>query len=168
MDNESMRIEKFCGNELLVGILENLYVLVEEQNAAITYDELPKLYGNPVQIMRLIQNLIINSIKYRSPDVTPLIHVSIKDEDTHWRLSIQDNGVGIKNEFSEQIFQPFRRLHSWNEVQGSGLGLSICRKIVTSHGGEIAVVKNLEQGTIITFTLLKGPLTTNETIINPS
>lgn len=155
MGNEGMGITSFSGESALAGILENLKGLIEQQGACITHDPLPQFYGNPVQFMRLLQNLICNAIKYQSKDTPPEIHIGIEDEGSEWHISVKDNGMGIKEDFIEQIFQPFRRLHTWDNIQGTGLGLAICRKIAESHGGRIWVVSTHGEGSTFHFTLSK-------------
>jgi len=131
--------------------------LIHERNAKITHDPLPILYGNPVQIMRLIQNLVGNAVKYQPDGRTPQVHISCESDNNNWHLSISDNGMGIKPEFINEIFQPFRRLHTWDKIAGTGLGLSICKKIVENHNGEIWVTSDYGQGSTFHFSLSKPP-----------
>ncbi|MFW0776555.1 MAG: CHASE domain-containing protein [Rickettsiales bacterium] len=153
--NESIKMVSFDGNSTLNGVLENLKGLLQEQNVDITYDTLPQLHGNPIQIMRLLQNLIVNGIKYQPEGNRPKIHIGFEDQEDYWCISVQDNGQGIKEEFIEQIFEPFRRLHAWDAIQGTGLGLSICRKIIENHGGKIWVTSAYGKGSVFRFTMSK-------------
>lgn len=155
MGNEGMRMIPFNGASALAGVIENLKVLITEQDAVVTHDALPELYGNPVQFMRLLQNLITNGIKYQAKGRKPRIHIGFKDDGSHWCLSVEDNGLGIRPEFIEQIFQPFRRLHTWDQIQGTGLGLAICRKIVENHSGKIWGTSVDGKGSTFFFTILK-------------
>jgi signal transduction histidine kinase len=107
--------------------------------------------------MRLMQNLIANAIKYQKPRRLPVVHVGCEDDGDYWRISVRDNGMGIEDAFIDQIFEPFRRLHSWEGIQGSGLGLSVCRKIVESHGGRIWAVSEPDTGSTFFFTIPKNP-----------
>jgi two-component system, LuxR family, sensor kinase FixL len=137
----------------LTAVEENLHRLINETGALITSDTLPEVSGNAVQIMRLLQNLIVNAIKYQRPGQVPRIHVGVSEEDGKAVFSVRDNGLGIKPAFIEEIFQPFRRLHTWDSIQGTGLGLSVCRKIVEGHGGRIWASSTPGEGTTMFFTL---------------
>ena len=139
----------------LAHVLENLRGLTKESQAIITYDPLPVVSGNGVQLMRLMQNLITNAIKYQKPRRLPVIHIGCVDEGAHWQISVRDNGMGIDEAFIGQIFEPFRRLHSWDGIQGTGLGLSVCRKIVETHGGSIWAISEPDVGSTFFFTIPK-------------
>jgi signal transduction histidine kinase len=105
---------------------------------------------------RLFQNLISNSIKFRS-DKPPVIHLSAILKDKHWLFSLSDNGLGIPFDQRESIFKLFSRLHSQFEIPGSGIGLSVCKRVVELHGGTIWVESNPAGGTIFKFSLLANP-----------
>lgn len=137
-------------------VLSNLKAYIKESGADITHDTLPKFYGNPIQFMRLLQNLITNGIKYQPSGNKPNIGITVQDEDTHWHFTVRDNGLGIDEKYAEQIFTPFRRLHSWEQVSGTGLGLAICKKIVENHNGRIWVVSTPQEGSAFHFTITKG------------
>jgi len=134
-------------------VKDNLRQLIEETGAEITYDELPVVQGSAVQIMRLLQNLVVNGIKYQPPGQVPRLHLGVSGEGGTRIFCLSDNGIGIKAAFVEEIFEPFRRLHSWDSIPGSGLGLAVCRKIVESHGGRIWAESTPGQGTRFYFTL---------------
>ena len=139
--------------QTLAAVNENLQQLAIETGVAITCDTLPPVRGSTVQIMRLLQNLIINAIKYQPPGQRPLVHLGVAQENGEAIFSLRDNGLGINSDFIEEIFQPFRRLHTWDSIQGTGLGLAICRKIVEGHGGRIWASSCPGKGTTIFFTL---------------
>ncbi|HEU5047410.1 MAG TPA: PAS domain S-box protein [Rickettsiales bacterium] len=143
----------FNGTDMLEGALENLRGLISATKAHVICDPLPILYGNPVQIMRLLQNLVGNGIKYQAPGKVPEIDISCVAEEEYWRIAISDNGIGIREQFLDQIFEPFRRLHTWEEYQGSGLGLAICKRIVERHGGQIQASSVPGEGSVFSFTL---------------
>ena len=155
LGKENMQMEEFDGENILNSVRENLHSLLDEKKVTITHDALPKLYGNPVQILRLLQNLVVNGVKYQPIDNSPKIHISMEETDEHWRISVQDNGLGIKPEFIDVIFQPFRRLHAWDKISGTGLGLSICKKIVENHGGSIEVTSEFGKECIFSFSISK-------------
>ncbi|WP_196398891.1 PAS domain-containing sensor histidine kinase [Legionella saoudiensis] len=145
----------FDGENILNNALENIKALIEEQKAQITHDPMPMLYGNPMQIMRVLQNLITNAIKYQPAGNVPIIHIGVEDADPNWKINIQDNGLGIDEQFIKEIFEPFRRLHAWESIKGSGLGLSICKKIAEYHHGSLSVSSRLGIGSNFTLTLPK-------------
>ncbi|OKH87565.1 ATP-binding protein [Thalassospira sp. TSL5-1] len=126
-------------NEVLNEAQADLKAAISETQAIITHEDLPHLYGNRIALSRLFQNLISNAIKYARPGVPPLIKVSAEqdpDKPDFWRFTMHDNGIGIHPEHAQRIFRLFQRLHK-DEFSGTGLGLSLCRKIVEQHGGEI-------------------------------
>jgi len=132
----------------------NIGPLVAESGAAITRDPLPCVMGDAVQLTRLFQNLLVNSIKYRS-DAVPRIHVSARENGEEDLISVQDNGIGIDPQYAEKIFGIFRVLQPRDRSSGSGMGLAICRKIVTRHAGRIWVESALGQGATFYWTIPK-------------
>lgn len=133
--------------------LENLAGRVEESGAVITYDPLPEVTADPVQLAQLFQNLIGNAIKFRG-DQTPRIHISAtRAEDTHWVFAVRDNGIGIPSEQLERIFEVFHRAHDKKQYSGSGIGLATCKKIVERHGGRIWAESEPGGGSAFYFTL---------------
>lgn len=124
----------------------NLSLAVEESGATITQDALPRVNGDVVQLTQLFQNLIGNAIKFRG-DRAPAIHVGAELKGGEWELTIADNGIGIAEQDFQRIFIVFQRLHSREKYPGTGIGLSVCKKIVERHGGRIWVESRLGQGT---------------------
>ncbi len=135
----------------------NLARIISETGARIDAEGLPVAGGNPIQIQRLMENLIGNGIKYQLPGQSPVIGVTARDLGDTWQITVEDNGIGIDPEFAEKVFEPFRRLHSWEEYPGTGLGLSISRKIVERHGGRIWIDSRPGHGTRVHFTLPRAP-----------
>lgn len=131
----------------------NLGQLVADTGAVVSSDPLPFVQGNAVQIMRLLQNLIGNAIKYQAPGNTPVVHIGVIAEPGRWHFVIRDNGLGIEPAFIEQVFEPFRRLHTWEAIKGTGLGLAVCKKIVETHGGRIWATSVKSGGSEFHFTL---------------
>jgi light-regulated signal transduction histidine kinase (bacteriophytochrome) len=103
-------------------------------------------------LTRLFQNLLVNSIKYRS-DAAPQIHIAVEDNGREWVFSVRDNGIGIEPQYAEKVFGIFRCLQARDKSSGSGMGLAICRKIVTRHEGHIWVESALGKGATFCFTL---------------
>ena len=151
--NNDMRFSIINATDELKHVLENLSASIQYEGAQITYDPLPKIKGNPVQFMRLLQNLIGNGLKYQMESATAYIHITAEDQGDHWLFSIRDNGIGIEEEHRNQIFEPYKRLHTWEEYKGTGIGLAVCKKIVENHGGKIWVTSEPGKGSVFYFTL---------------
>jgi PAS domain S-box-containing protein len=139
-------------NLILIQVLENLQSAIEDSQAVITYDALPTLTADPIRLIQLIQNLISNAIKYRG-EHPPSIHVSAKPQPDAWLFSVQDQGIGIDPQYADRIFVIFQRLHTRCHYPGTGIGLSICKKIVEMHQGQIWVDSQMGQGATFYFTL---------------
>jgi PAS domain S-box-containing protein len=139
-------------NAALDQALADLQVAVEETGARVTRDELPTVAADASQMRQLFQNLMGNAIKFRGPE-PPQIHVGAERRGGEWRLAVRDNGIGIAPEFRDRIFGVFQRLHSRGEYPGTGIGLAICEKIVTRHGGRIWVEAEPGRGATFYFTL---------------
>jgi two-component system sensor kinase FixL len=135
-----------------VGMLQNTITTSE---AVVTSDSLPHISAHPVQFNRLLQNLIANAIHYHRPGVTPHVHVSASDLGDAWEFCVEDNGLGIQEEYLEYVFQPFKRLHSHQDHKGTGIGLAICRKIVENFGGVMRVESTFGKGSRFYFTVYK-------------
>ncbi len=134
---ESEQYKDINSNKILEYVLANLKENIRGSQAKITYKNLPSFHGNPVRFSRVLQNLIGNGLKYQPKDNVPEINISAEDKGDKWLFLIEDNGIGMKPEYCEQIFQPFKRLHGKGEYSGTGMGLSICRKIIENLGGKI-------------------------------
>jgi PAS domain S-box-containing protein len=128
-------------DEILQKTISNLRAAIAESDAQISYEELPRVMVDERQIGQLFQNLISNAIKFKKRDIRPEIHISAtKDEDNNqYVFSVSDNGIGIEKEYFDRIFTIFQRLHTREEYSGTGIGLSIAKKIVDRHGGKIWV-----------------------------
>ena len=128
---------------------------IQTAKATVTHDNLPQIYVARVRFLRLIQNLVSNAIKYRKPDVAPEVHIVAEDIGNEWLFTVSDNGIGVKEEYLEQIFVLFKRLHSATEYEGTGIGLAVCKKIVEGFGGRIWATSTYGQGTDMHFTVPK-------------
>jgi signal transduction histidine kinase len=134
-------------------VLANIAPEVNASGAAITYDGLPEVQGDPDRLMQLFENLLRNAIQQRG-EAPPRIHVSAQENANQWLFAISDNGPGIDAGDLERMFRPFERLG--RNHGGAGLGLAICREIVTGHGGRIWAESKPGAGTTIHFTIENG------------
>jgi hypothetical protein len=147
-------------NTVIDEVISDLDTQIQEKKAKIKIDKLPKLHVYPGIIKPLFQNLINNSLKYSKKDLQPEITISARidepDGDIHsnkfCRIHIQDNGIGFEQQYAEQIFTMFKRLHGNSEYTGTGIGLAICKKIVEEHKGYISAQSSVNQGSTFTVT----------------
>jgi two-component system, chemotaxis family, sensor kinase Cph1 len=133
--------------------LRHLHRLIDETGAIITSTPLPTIVADSTQLTQLFQNLIGNAIKFRKPGKIPQIQISATRVQDDWLFSVRDDGMGIDPSFFDRIFVIFQRLHTRDEYPGSGMGLTICKKIVECHRGKIWVRSELGQGATFSFTI---------------
>ncbi|MFN8286777.1 MAG: ATP-binding protein [Chitinophagales bacterium] len=141
-------------NRIVNNVVEQLSASVSEKNAYIHIGELPQLQLVPSHMETLFSNLIGNGLKYNTA-AQPLVTVACTEAEEYYTFSISDNGIGIAVEYHKKIFEMFRRLHTSEEYEGTGMGLAICKKIVESYGGKIWVETPIEGGARFCFTLAK-------------
>jgi len=149
---QGQKPQKVNSKEAFDDALARLQAAIQESGAKIAADDLPTVYFDDLQLTRLFQNLIGNAIKFRS-DQTPQIHISAFRQDAGWRFAVRDNGIGIEPQYAERIFMIFQRLHTRKIYAGTGIGLSICKKIVERHGGKIWVESTPGRGSTFYFTV---------------
>ena len=152
---------------LLDGILSDLEISIQQKNAIIRIGHLPSLKIIPGQFRQLFQNLIINSLKFCREDEAPDIEIyaeklrgmpspGIKHElykDDYYNIYIKDNGIGFEQKYADDIFTLFKRLNSYDKFEGTGIGLSICKKIVEQHSGSISAMSKVNEGTTFVISL---------------
>jgi len=153
-------------NKTLTSVLSDLELKIEETGAIITHNTLPQLYGYPAQLNQLVLNLVNNAIKFTPAGESPIINItceklsntqkenySLNPRQQWYEIRFADQGIGFEQEHANRIFQLFQRLHGKSEYAGSGIGLSICKKIVENHGGQIFATSQPGHGAVFTVLL---------------
>ncbi len=135
--------------------LANLANAIERNGATIKRGPLPELVCEKAGLTQVFQNLVGNAIKFRG-EAAPVVRISAVEDEHFWTISVADNGIGIAPEYFQRIFIIFQRLHARTKYEGTGIGLSICKKIVERHGGQITVTSEPGQGTTFSFTLSRS------------
>jgi PAS domain S-box-containing protein len=142
-------------NMVLDRLVEGMGKTIESVGGTVTHDMLPIITANESSIGQLFQNLIGNALKFRGEE-PPKIHIGAKKEGDFWLFSVADNGIGIEKQYHEKIFMIFQRLHPRDRYTGTGIGLSICKKIVENLGGRIWVESQPGKGSTFYFTIRMG------------
>ncbi|MFD1145152.1 ATP-binding protein [Larkinella insperata] len=153
-------------NDLVNEVMVDLELNIRERNAQIKCQSLPTIKGNPLQLRQMFQNLLSNALKFRSPERPPQIRVRTekvtifdipvpmrKREPAYLAISVEDNGIGFDERYHDRIFQLFQRLHSRDQYAGTGIGLTICKKVAEMHGGTIAAQSTPGEGATFTVYL---------------
>ena len=146
------RREALDSSVVLNRALEDLAGPISDRGANVVSGPLPVVQGDPGQLGLLFQNLVGNAIKF-SDHEAPRVVVTASVEGNHARFAVRDNGIGIDPKHAERIFQPFQRLHGEDRYEGTGIGLAICQRIVTHHGGRIWAESRVGNGSTFLFTL---------------
>ncbi len=151
--------EKTDSHAALGEAIANLAAAIDESGAVVSNDELPAVTADRPQLVGVFQNLIGNAVKFRGEE-PPRIHVSAElkavsadRQADEWVFTVRDNGIGIAPEYHERIFEIFQRLHTASEYPGTGIGLALCKRIVTRHGGRIWVESEPGKGSTFLFTI---------------
>jgi light-regulated signal transduction histidine kinase (bacteriophytochrome) len=132
--------------------LNNLRAQIAETNARVEAERLPRIEAEPAHMIELLQNLIGNSLKFRREKEPPVIKISAEPAEGSCRIFIRDNGIGFQKKYLDRIFIPFERLHT-HKYKGTGIGLSLARKIVERHGGSITAESLPDIGSTFIVTL---------------
>lgn|GEM_PF-1762098 len=152
LDKNPIQHERVNLKEVFQQTLSNLARVIQETDARITHGPLPSIVADHILLREVLQNLISNSIKFRG-DLAPAIHLEAARKEEEWLFSLSDNGIGMKENDLQRIFGVFQRLHSREAYPGTGIGLSICKKIIELHGGRIWAESAPGRGTVFFFTI---------------
>ena len=145
--NEHNNLENVDCNVILEEIVQDLNSTIKKNNAKIKIGSLPTIYADAIAINQLFQNLVNNALKYKHPDRDPVVKIKCKEEYENYLFSVKDNGLGIAEDYYAKIFNLLTRLHKRSDVEGAGIGLSTCKKIVENLGGKIWVDSVVDEGT---------------------
>lgn len=155
VDRETEKTELRITN-VIETLKDDLTDLIERNKATVKYTGNDiSLVGYRLNLIKLFQNLVTNAIKYRKPEVDPVVEISGRELKDKYEFSVTDNGIGIDKEHYGKIFEIFRRLHTRDEFEGTGIGLAHCKKIVEQHDGDIWVQSEPGSGSTFYFTLTK-------------
>ncbi len=139
-------------NNIIEIVKRNLDLSIKENDVTINFSSLPTVYGDESLLIQLFQNIISNSIKYRT-NKNPKININAENILDKWKISIKDNGIGIEEKYFDKIFEVFQRLHTRDKYEGTGIGLSTCKRIIELHNGKIWLESKEDHGTKFFFTL---------------
>jgi light-regulated signal transduction histidine kinase (bacteriophytochrome) len=154
ISNQSKPFEQVDTKTIVGQVISTLNQSITAKNVSITCDDLPLATADELQILRVFQNLIENAIKFhKNTPVQPKIHISCTEQNNMYQLSVADNGIGIEKQYHDKVFNVFQRLHSAKDYPGTGIGLSICKRIVERHGGTIWFESVVNEGTTFYFTV---------------
>lgn len=156
INTQEVEFESVDVNKLVAGLLRDLVSVVTESNAVINIDKLPTMIADSSRIRQVFQNLITNAIKFIPNDIVPEINLKYNDEKAFHHFSVSDNGIGIEQQYLDKIFLMFMKLHSENKYQGTGIGLSICKKVIDQHQGQIWVESKIGEGSTFHFRISKN------------
>jgi light-regulated signal transduction histidine kinase (bacteriophytochrome) len=160
-------------NKLAKEAIAELEIEVEKSKAKVVLAELPVVWAIPSLMKQLFHNLVSNAVKFRKKGVQPVVHIEAKriHDSAHplasssngakYNISITDNGIGFDPKYSDEIFMVFKRLNSYHEYEGTGVGLSICKKIIEKHNGSIVAQSEPGKGSTFSFVLPEKQSGTN-------
>lgn len=144
--------------EIVATVLTSAEAAIQDAGIEVTVHELPIVQGIPADLREMFRHLVDNGIRYRG-DEAPFLRISSALEDGRWCISVEDNGLGIDDQYQEQVFEVFRRLHGRSVIEGNGIGLAIVRRAAKKHGGDVSLQSELGKGSVFRVDL---PRTMNE------
>ena len=152
-----LNISLFSVNGLLQNVIRNLDSTIAEKQAEIVLQNIPdEIIGDELKLRQVFQNLVANALKFVHKDICPEVVIRCKEFEEHWRFSVADNGIGIDTEYADRVFDPFVQLNGKKSFPGTGLGLSLCRKLIEKHEGIIWIDQEYEGGAMFNFTISKA------------
>lgn len=160
-----IELEKVNLEKTVQSVIRQLQRSIQEAHAIIQYETLPTVLGSAVQLKQLFQNLLSNAIKFKG-NQPPIIYIKGTQIEKGWRISVKDNGIGMDLSLGKDIFGLFQRLNTKKTYEGTGIGLTVCKKIVENHHGKIWVESAPNQGSIFYFTLNARPIENGALIEN--
>ena len=157
LSETAVEFETIDLNETATAAIENLQEVIVEKNAIVEYQKLPVIKGVQGQMIQVFTNLISNSLKYSKKDTIPRVKIEAEKvevgHDYFWKISFIDNGIGFDDEYKDKIFEMFQRLHLKGEYSGTGIGLTICKKVIENHKGSITASSKSGGGAVFTILL---------------
>ena len=162
LHNHKLQFEDVDLNATMTDILKELEVPIRDKMAIVEVDILPTIKGNQLRLRQLFMNLISNALKYSKKDIPPHVHVTAQQEDERVSVRVKDNGIGFDEQYREKIFGLFERLHTRDQFPGTGIGLSICKRIAELHNGAISASSSPGEYSVFEVTL---PATQIETVL---
>jgi len=153
IDKAELLVDNVDMNIVVEKAIQQFRSEIRNYSILVTHDSLPTVIINKIQFIRIFQNLISNAIKYRSNDRPCSIHISFKDAGDFYIFSVADNGIGIHPGELKNIFKLFHQANKENASEGAGIGLSSCKKIIESYGGEVWVESNIGKGSTFYFSI---------------
>ncbi len=154
VNTETHVIKAIETQELMQKVQADLGKKLESEQARLEIGDLPeRIYGNETQLYQVFLNFISNAIKFQHPDRQAIVQIKAQQKGSYYEFEITDNGIGIEKDFHDKIFLLFKRLHTKEKYEGTGIGLAICKKVIEKHGGEITVDSEFGKGTTFRFTL---------------
>jgi PAS domain S-box-containing protein len=154
LQQQKLDFEPVDLNDVMHEIVRDLDITIRDKRAAIEIAPLPVIVGNKLRLRQLFTNLLTNALKYSKRDVTPVVHVTLNPvSDEHIMIHVRDNGIGFEERYAEKIFGLFERLHTRDQFPGTGIGLSICKRIAELHNGTIAASSIVNEYALFEVTL---------------
>ena len=155
LEQQISNVKEVDLNRVVGKVINGLKDFITTGNATVHIGQLPTVNGNETMLNELFQNLIENGIKYNKSE-KKYVSLTVADKGQYWAFEVKDNGIGFDEQYAQQIFKIFKRLHGDEEFQGTGIGLSICHKVVENHGGKIWAHSKIGEGSTFHFTLPKN------------